>query len=83
MNRWSNARGTCANCGIEVTEERTVVDGITYCCRGCASGGPCYCSYDRPGGSVLNCSIGDVFAHRRPHEPIRRGDGAPDEGGGR
>jgi len=35
----------CANCGIEINWQPTVVDGRTYCCLGCALGGPCSCDY--------------------------------------
>jgi hypothetical protein len=35
----------CANCGIEITWQPTVVDGQTYCCLGCSLGGPCSCDY--------------------------------------
>lgn len=35
----------CTNCGIEITWQPTVVDGHTYCCLGCALGGPCSCDY--------------------------------------
>jgi hypothetical protein len=38
----------CANCGLDIWWRPTVVDGRTYCCGGCAQGGPCYCSYDLP-----------------------------------
>jgi hypothetical protein len=36
---------TCANCGIEINWQPTVVDGQVYCCLGCARGGPCTCDY--------------------------------------
>jgi hypothetical protein len=36
----------CANCGVEIPWRPTVHRGRTYCCGGCAQGGPCYCSYD-------------------------------------
>ncbi|MBC7234173.1 MAG: hypothetical protein H5T68_13130 [Chloroflexi bacterium] len=35
----------CANCGIEIHWQPTIVDGRTYCCPGCAQGGPCTCDY--------------------------------------
>jgi hypothetical protein len=35
----------CANCGIEIGWQATVVDGRLYCCLGCAMGGPCTCDY--------------------------------------
>lgn len=36
----------CANCGIVIRWQPTVIDGQTYCCLGCAQGGPCECDYD-------------------------------------
>ena len=35
----------CANCDIEILWPPTVVQGKTYCCIGCAGGGPCCCDY--------------------------------------
>jgi hypothetical protein len=36
----------CANCGIVIGWQPTIVDGREYCCLGCAEGGPCNCDYD-------------------------------------
>jgi hypothetical protein len=35
----------CANCDIEFLWPPTIVRGKTYCCIGCANGGPCCCDY--------------------------------------
>ena len=35
----------CANCDIEILWPSTVVQGKTFCCTGCAAGGPCNCDY--------------------------------------
>jgi hypothetical protein len=35
----------CANCGIPIRWQPTIVDGKAYCCLGCARGGPCTCDY--------------------------------------
>ncbi len=35
----------CACCDIELHESPLIVQGSAYCCKGCASGGPCVCSY--------------------------------------
>ncbi|MEX0800028.1 MAG: hypothetical protein WD379_02285 [Dehalococcoidia bacterium] len=35
----------CASCDIELDRSAMTVEGIVYCCRGCAVGGPCVCSY--------------------------------------
>jgi hypothetical protein len=37
----------CANCDIDILWPPTVVQGITYCCVGCAAGGPCCCDYSQ------------------------------------
>ncbi len=37
----------CANCDIEILWPPTVVQGKTYCCTGCAAGGPCNCDYSQ------------------------------------
>ena len=36
----------CANCKIVIHWQPTIVDGVSYCCPGCAQGGPCECDYD-------------------------------------
>jgi hypothetical protein len=38
----------CATCGVEIPWRPAIHRGRTYCCGGCAQGGPCYCSYDLP-----------------------------------
>ena len=35
----------CANCGIEIRWQPTIVNGKVYCCLGCSQGGPCTCDY--------------------------------------
>ena len=35
----------CASCDIELDKSPLVVEGMAYCCHGCAKGGPCMCSY--------------------------------------
>ncbi|GCE19503.1 hypothetical protein [Dictyobacter kobayashii] len=37
----------CANCDIEILWSPTVQRGQTYCCTGCAAGGPCCCDYSQ------------------------------------
>ena len=37
----------CANCDIEILWSPTVVQGNTFCCAGCAAGGPCSCDYSQ------------------------------------
>ena len=46
----------CANCGIEIRWQPTVVSETVYCCVGCSNGGPCTCDYDhlpRPGTKAV------------------------------
>jgi hypothetical protein len=40
-------RPICANCGIEIRWQPTIVDGVAYCCLGCSRGGPCECDYSQ------------------------------------
>jgi hypothetical protein len=35
----------CANCDIDILWQPTVAQGKTFCCTGCAAGGPCSCDY--------------------------------------
>ena len=36
----------CTTCELEIIWPPIERDGRTYCCDGCANGGPCTCSYD-------------------------------------
>jgi len=51
----------CANCGIVIRWQPTIVDGKTYCCLGCAQGGPCTCDYQNlpPHGEVKAMVVRD------------------------
>jgi hypothetical protein len=42
------ARPVCATCDLAIPWAPTRVAGRAYCCRGCAAGGPCTCTYDLP-----------------------------------
>ena len=35
----------CANCGIKIRWQPTIIEEKTYCCWGCSQGGPCTCDY--------------------------------------
>ncbi|HTD20199.1 MAG TPA: hypothetical protein VK667_11790 [Ktedonobacteraceae bacterium] len=37
----------CANCDIDILWPPTVAQGKTFCCTGCAAGGPCNCDYSQ------------------------------------
>jgi len=39
-------RPVCANCGIVIHWQPTIVGMKVYCCSGCAEGGPCECDYN-------------------------------------
>ncbi len=41
----SEQRVRCANCDIEILWPAIVVQETSYCCTGCAGGGPCTCDY--------------------------------------
>jgi hypothetical protein len=47
MEQRGRHQSACANCRLEISwEPARSVEGMTFCCGGCARGGPCYCSYD-------------------------------------
>jgi hypothetical protein len=45
LEKKHNSLVHCANCDIEILWTPTIVQGKTYCCTGCAAGGPCNCDY--------------------------------------
>lgn len=62
----------CANCGVEIPWSPALHRGRTFCCGGCAQGGPCYCSYDLAGQSQLLGWERDAGGTRVPAMPSRR-----------
>jgi hypothetical protein len=42
----SPRRGYCASCEQVLTGRPVYFMDETYCCSGCAKGGPCWCSYE-------------------------------------
>ena len=46
MDRNLASVSRCDNCGAEIPWAPVMHRDRTYCCGGCAQGGPCYCSYD-------------------------------------
>jgi len=51
-------RSVCDNCGIVICWQPTIVGGKTYCCLGCAQGGPCNCDYDNlPDPDEMNALV--------------------------
>jgi hypothetical protein len=56
----------CASCDIELHRSLFIVDGLAYCCQGCANGGPCVCSYvgdpaRYPGNGHTDRALLDLF----------------------
>jgi hypothetical protein len=47
--RCRRERVVCATCELEVPWTPVRYGNDTYCCHGCAAGGPCSCSYDDAG----------------------------------
>lgn len=39
----ADAEHGCGNCKIAIEDGAVERDGRTYCCDGCADGGPCVC----------------------------------------
>jgi len=35
----------CASCDVTLGEIPFIANGHVFCCRGCARGGPCVCTY--------------------------------------
>ena len=59
----------CANCGIVIRWQPTIVDGKTYCCLGCARGGPCECDYENlPPPEGINPLVHQSVRPSRPGE---------------
>lgn len=42
----SPSRGHCASCDGTITGQAVYRMDETYCCTGCAHGGPCVCTYE-------------------------------------
>ncbi|MEO5965279.1 MAG: hypothetical protein ABIR11_07420 [Candidatus Limnocylindrales bacterium] len=43
----SPRRGYCASCDLWITDRPVYRMDETYCCVGCAHGGPCICTYEQ------------------------------------
>ena len=41
-----SATVSCVGCEMTLDRPGVVYAGLTYCCDGCAAGGPCVCTYD-------------------------------------
>ncbi len=64
----------CANCGLEIEWEPVVVEGVPYCCGGCALGGPCCCSYDLPEAAQIGPQTDPWPLAADVRLPLRRGE---------
>jgi len=61
-------RSRCETCGIVIRWQPTIIGDKTYCCLGCAQGGPCECDYDNlPRPDEMNALV-----VRPPRELARR-----------
>lgn len=58
----------CANCDIDILWSPTVVWGSTYCCIGCAAGGPCCCDYSL----YRSVTISGVIHYNPDHEALEQ-----------
>ena len=64
----------CANCGITIDWQATIVAEKAYCCPGCAQGGPCECDYGNlpPVGDTRAMALARVPGlDNRPKEETR------------
>jgi hypothetical protein len=59
----------CANCGIAIHWQATIVDGRVFCCLGCAQGGPCECDYD----NLPELGSMSAMVRQRQHDERPRG----------
>lgn len=49
----------CASCDIDLAGAQPVaVGGTLFCCRGCADGGPCTCSYEEEHLRISRLGLG-------------------------
>jgi hypothetical protein len=72
----------CLTCEIEVPWPPVLRDGRSYCCEGCAVGGPCSCSYDLPAessgdGAAVVTAVGARRARKAPVPSRARRHRAP------
>jgi hypothetical protein len=63
----SPRRGYCASCELVLTGPPVYYMDETYCCTGCAHGGPCICTYDADVAEDGVSGLGLPFA---PSEPV-------------
>ncbi|HET9682161.1 MAG TPA: hypothetical protein VFP19_08990 [Candidatus Limnocylindrales bacterium] len=66
----SPRRGYCASCDTLLTGRPVYHMDETYCCLGCAEGGPCMCSYEEDLASDGVDHLGLPFVETAPTEAI-------------
>jgi hypothetical protein len=69
---------TCRSCGIVIRWQPTIVEDKTYCCIGCAQGGPCVCDYDNlPRADEVNAlvlrTVHSFWLQKREEKQLDRG----------
>ncbi len=60
----------CANCDIDILWSPTVLQGKTYCCSGCAAGGPCCCDYSL----YSSVNISGIIHYGPDEETLRKSE---------
>ena len=69
----SPRRGFCASCELLITGTPVYRMDESYCCLGCAQGGPCVCTYDADMAEDGVDNLGLLFAIPEPEpSPTRR-----------
>jgi hypothetical protein len=58
----------CASCDIEILWPPVVAQEKTYCCTGCAAGGPCSCDYSQYYSVTISGVIHYYGLRDRPKE---------------
>ena len=73
MNAYAAPRkGRCASCEGHLTTDPVYRMDETYCCIGCAGGGPCVCLYEQDLACDGVDGLGLPFAMGTPAEPAPR-----------
>ena len=70
----SPRRGHCASCDGVISGRPVYFMDETYCCLGCAEGGPCFCTYE----ADLNEDGVDHLGLPFPMTPVVAATPAPD-----
>jgi len=73
----SPRRGYCASCELALSGRPVYFMDETYCCNGCAQGGPCVCTYEADLAEDGVNGLGLPFAvservEKRDELPVRR-----------